>query len=111
MSEENEPAWNGDTISAEAAVSIAAAVAKFDKRILPTFEAFADCLLDLLREDVDYVDAVRLYEHARMQGVFNQYHDTPSRWTDIEATALRNMLCREYFRALFRGAFFDVFGK
>jgi hypothetical protein len=110
MSEETSTPRNVDAGAAEMALAITDAVVHFEKRSFPTFDAFADFLLDLLRQELDHVDAVRLYQLAKMQGVFNQYYDTPLLRNDIQAHALCYMICREYWGALSRAAMFDVFG-
>ncbi len=67
-----------------------------ERHIFPTFDAFADSLFDLLRQEHGLAKAARMYRYAESGGVFNDLHDAPTRWNAIEVNALRKFICRQF---------------
>jgi hypothetical protein len=58
-----------------------------------TFDAFEDFLRGLLANEFGPLGALRAHHSAKMSGMFNCFYDDPGRWNEIQALALRNLIC------------------
>lgn len=93
MSQENETENYVTGTSALTEVELAEVVARLVTRTFPTFDAFADFLLDLLTDEFGTAEAQRAYCNAKLAGLFSHYYDNPEWWNDVQCMALRNLIC------------------
>jgi hypothetical protein len=90
MSQENETDKCVTGNSALTEAELAELVASSVTRTFPTFDAFANFLLDLLIDDFGTAEARWVYCSEELAGSFIHYYDSPN---DVHAMALRNLIC------------------